>query len=318
MQSRPLKRFIIYVLNSKSIISKEIDLDRKLEGHGINLIDTELDFSSAFSNEESKELRGQIPTADAAIISPDFIIADTGSLCISENFGSIRMSVAWPKVLISMAGIESILPSATDLNVFWPLLSTYRKGKMLATYNSLISGPSQNKNEESSEMYIVLIDNGRTKLLADSKKREALFCIKCDACLNVCPVYTNIGENSYGTTYSGPIGAVISPAISGEEFNHLSQASTTCGKCSEVCPVNIPIHNLLLKNRSDSNYDAGGLDKMAWKSWEMAVMSRKMMNQSTTAKNIMLKSFFKKAWGEKRELPKIKPSFNQQWKNKYG
>jgi len=206
-----------------------------------------------------------------------------------------------------------------DLELFWPLLASHATGQKLTSYNNLFSGTKMESEQDGpEEFYVVLLDNGRTKLLEDKESRESLYCIKCGACLNVCPVYNSIGGQAFGTTYPGPIGAVVSPSIFGDSFLHLSQASTICGSCSEACPVNIPIHDLLLKNRASKTYDAGGLDKMAWKSWEMAMMNRRIMNQSATAKNIALRSFFKKAWGDQRTFPKVQVSFNQAWTNKYG
>lgn len=347
------------VIKSKSMLTEEIDLNRKLEANGINVAETDLgEFivqlseekpshlispavhksekeiaelfseklgsevdldSSALTETARKALRQKYSAAGAAITGANFLIADTGSICITENEGNIRSAIAWPRIVISIVGIEKILPKIEDLELFWPLLSSHATGQKLSAYNTVFSGPKFGTEEEGpEEVYVVLIDNGRTKLLSDKKMKESLYCIKCAACLNVCPVFQNIGGQSYETAYPGPIGAVISPAIYGEDYLHLSHASTICGKCTEVCPVNIPIHDLLLKNRSDNNYNAGGIEKMAWKSWEMAMMNRKIMNQSSSAKNIMLKSFFRKSWGDQREFPKAKVSFNQAWKNKYG
>jgi len=347
------------VVKSKSMVTEEIDLNRKLEGHGIHVTDTDLgdfinqlaaekpshlvmpalhkskeDIDQLFSEKlgtekglDTKELaeaarqklRQEYLEAEATITGANFLIADTGSVSITENEANVRSAAAWPRIMISVAGIEKILPAMEDLELFWPLLSSHATGQKLTSYNSLFSGTKmENEEDGPAEAYVILLDNGRTKLLEDIKKRESLYCIKCGACLNVCPVYNSIGGEAYDTTYPGPIGAVISPALFGNSYNHLSQASTICGECSEVCPVKIPIHDLIMKNRADSAYDAGGLDKMAWKSWEMAIMNRRIMNQSVTAKNVMLRSFFKKAWGEDRDFPKIKVSFNQAWNNKYG
>jgi L-lactate dehydrogenase complex protein LldF len=167
-----------------------------------------------------------------------------------------------------------------------------------------------------------LIDNGRSNLLAQPEQRQALACIKCGACSNVCPVFQTIGGPAYGTPNSGPIGAVITPHLSGmEDYKHLSQASTLCGKCTDVCPVKIDIHNHLLRNRRDV-VNSGLVkksEKLTWYSWKKIVLARKNMNKSASIKQFMLNSFFKNAWGERREFPKLaEKSFNQLWREQFG
>ena len=153
-----------------------------------------------------------------------------------------------------MVGIEKVIPQLTDLDLFWPLLSTSGTGQQVTVYNTLYFGPRQpDEADGPEEMVVILLDNGRTNLLAQPDKRAALRCIRCGACLNVCPVYKNIGGHTYETTYSGPIGSVISPHLSGlPEHQHLSYASSLCGACTTVCPVRIPLHSLLLLNRKQS------------------------------------------------------------------
>jgi L-lactate dehydrogenase complex protein LldF len=168
-------------------------------------------------------------------------------------------------------------------------------------------------------MYVVLLDNGRTNLLEQQDQRQALSCIRCGACLNGCPIYKGVGGHAYGTTYSGPIGSVITPHLAGmKEFKHLSFASSLCGKCTEVCPVKIPLHEMLLLNRRDAVNE--GLttrsERWSFKAWKKAMLSRKFMNKGgAKAKNFMLQNFFKKSWGERRELPKVADqSFNEWWR----
>jgi len=168
-------------------------------------------------------------------------------------------------------------------------------------------------------MYIILLDNGRTNLLAQKEQRQGLYCIRCGACLNACPVYKNIGGHTYESTYSGPIGSVITPHMQGmEDFKHLSFASTLCGKCTEVCPVKIDIHKMLLLNRRDSVEEGlvSKTEKLGWKGWKSGMMKRSMMDMLSGGwKNRLLKMFFKKSWGDTREIPEVtQKSFSKQWK----
>jgi L-lactate dehydrogenase complex protein LldF len=269
-----------------------------------------------------ENLRQKYLQAEIGITGANFIIADTGSVAVSENEGNARLSTAFPKTHIVLVGIEKVLPSVNDLALFWPLLATYGTGQQVTVYNSVFSGPRQEgETDGPEEMYVILMDNGRTNLLQDTEAREALYCIRCGSCLNACPVYKNIGGHAYGTTYSGPIGAVITPHLKGmSEYAHLSYASSLCGNCTEVCPVRINLHELLLHNRHkavEENYTSGS-EKMAWYGWKQASLSRKMMNMTSgKMKNFFMKRFFAKAWGPERELPVFAPkSFNQLWKER--
>jgi len=171
-------------------------------------------------------------------------------------------------------------------------------------------------------MYVILLDNGRTKLLAEKAQREALYCIRCGACLNACPVYKSIGGFSYQTTYSGPIGSVITPHFKGmEQFKHLSNASSLCGNCTEVCPMHINLHNLLVINRKDAVQDGYYTkpEKFGWYVWKRAMLSRKLMDTGSSGiKNFMMNLLFRKSWGKSRDMPiVVKKSFHQLWKEKY-
>jgi L-lactate dehydrogenase complex protein LldF len=269
-----------------------------------------------------EKLRQKYLQAEIGITGANFIIADTGSVAVSENEGNARLSTAFPKTHIVLVGIEKVLPSINDLALFWPLLATYGTGQQVTVYNSIFSGPRQEGEVDGpEEMYVILMDNGRTNILEDTEAREALYCIRCGSCLNACPVYKNIGGHTYGTTYSGPIGSVITPYLRDmNSYGHLSYASSLCGNCTEVCPVRINLHELLLHNRHkavEENYTSGG-EKMAWFAWKQASLSRKMMNMTSgKMKNFFLKRFFAKAWGNNRELPVFAPkSFNQLWKDR--
>ncbi|EFK96885.1 protein containing DUF162 [sediment metagenome] len=351
------------IVKGKSMVTEEIHLNEHLEKNGIESIETDLgeyivqlrneapyhivtpamhlskeDIAQTFNEKKQtpidatpekitqfvrEELRLKYTQADVGITGANFIIADIGGVAITENEGNGLMSTAFPKIQIVIAGIEKVIPSVMDLDLFWPLLSTYGTGQKVTVYNTIFTGPKQpDETDGPQEMYVILLDNGRTNLLAQPDQRQALSCIRCGACLNACPVYQTIGGHSYGTTYSGPIGSVITPHLKGmEEFKHLSFASSLCGRCTEVCPVKIDIHKLLLLNRKDSVKQSGSnkVEKTIWYFWKTAMLSRsKMDTGGAKLKNFMLKQFFKKQWGKRRDLPEIAPkSFNQLWREKY-
>ena len=265
-----------------------------------------------------KNLREKYVQAEIGITGANFILSDIGGIALTENEGNARLSVAWPKTHVVIVGIEKTIPSMNDLGLFWPLLATYGTGQQITVYNSIITGPRQpGEVDGPEEMYVILLDNGRTDLLSNAKAREALYCIRCGACLNACPVYKNIGGHAYDTTYSGPIGSVITPHLSGmHDYKHLSYASSLCGNCTEVCPVKINIHELLLENRRESVVagESDFAEKFAWKMWKNASLSRMLMNQgNATIKNWVINKMFK-GWSNQRaplEFPK--KTFNQLW-----
>ena len=351
------------VVKSKSMTTEEIHINHHLEKENIESVETDLgeyivqlrnetpyhivtpamhlskeDVAKTF-NEKFKlplestpkdiagfvrgKLREKYLSAGAGITGSNFLIADSGAVVVTENEGNAMMSVSFPKIHIVIAGIEKIIPSLTDLDLFLPLLATHGTGQNVTVYNSIFTGPRFQKEEDGPEdMYVILLDNGRTELLEKQNQRQALSCIRCGACLNACPVYQSVGGHAYGTTYSGPIGSVITPHYkSMKDFKHLSFASSLCGKCTEVCPVKIEVHKLLLYNRNDSVESGLTTTSERWLYffWKKAMLNRDTMNKGgAKAKNFILRNFFKKSWGAKRELPVIAPkSFNQMWKEEH-
>jgi L-lactate dehydrogenase complex protein LldF len=267
-----------------------------------------------------EKLRKKYVEAEVGVTGANFLIADTGSISVTENEGNARLSSAFPKTHIVVTGIEKIIPSINDLALFLPLLATFGTGQKLTVYNTIISGPKQkNEMDGPEEMYVILLDNGRTNLLANPKTREALYCIRCGACLNACPVYKNIGGHSYDTTYSGPIGSVITPHLKNmKAYKHLSYASSLCGNCTEVCPVRINLHELLLENRRESvvEGDASVAERVSWKLWKQASLSRSMMNMSNgNMKNKVVNSMFKGWTKHRADLNFSERTFNQMWKD---
>jgi len=266
-----------------------------------------------------KNLREKYADAEVGVTGANFILADIGGIAVTENEGNGRLSCSMPKTHIVIVGIEKVLPSVNDLALFWPLLSTFGTGQKVTVYNSIISGPRQvNETDGPEDMYVILLDNGRTNLLANPKSREALYCIRCGACLNACPVYKNIGGHAYETTYSGPIGSVITPHLSGmEEYKHLSYASSLCGNCTEVCPVRINLHELLLDNRHEAVKQGSSslMERISWKVWKTASLNRSMMNMGNGAlKNKVVNTIFK-GWTRNRAKLDFSPkTFNEMWR----
>jgi L-lactate dehydrogenase complex protein LldF len=347
------------VVKSKSMVTEELHLNHFLEENGIESVETDLgEYIQQLDNEppyhivtpamhKSKEdiarlfheklhtapglspaeltlvardkLRTKYTQAGIGITGANFIIAETGSIAITENEGNGRLSCSLPKIHIAIAGIEKVIPSLTDLALFWPLLSTFGTGQRVTSYNTIVSGPKQpGEYDGPEEMYVILLDNGRTNLLANTRLRESLYCIRCGACLNACPVYKNIGGHTYGTTYSGPIGAVITPHLRGmEEWNHLSYASSLCGNCTAVCPVRINLHEMLLENRYEAvqEGDASWMEKIAWRGWRQASLHRNWMNMGNhQLKNWVINRVFK-GWNRHRaDLHFPEKTFNQRWK----
>ncbi|MFN8308282.1 MAG: LutB/LldF family L-lactate oxidation iron-sulfur protein [Ferruginibacter sp.] len=350
------------LVKSKSMVTEEIHLNKALEANGIESVETDLgEYIQQLDGEppyhivtpamhKSKEdvarlfnkklgtpinytpeqltlkarevLREKYVQAEVGVTGANFIISDIGAVAVTENEGNARLSCSFPKTHIAIVGIEKMIPSLTDLGLFWPLLATYGTGQKITVYNTLIAGPRQeNEADGPDEMYVILLDNGRTNILQNPKQRESLYCIRCGACLNACPIYKNIGGHAYGTTYSGPIGSVITPHLQGlEEFKHLSYASSLCGNCTEVCSVKINLHELLLENRSEA-VESGLVpfsEKMAWKLWRIASLKRGLMNLGNgNIKNKVVNGMFK-GWKERRSnLQFSQKTFNQLWKERY-
>lgn len=350
------------VVKMKSMVTEEIHLNDFLQKHGIESTETDLgeyiqqldgeppyhivtpamhkskeDVAKLFHEKlgtephltppeltqiARKNLREKYSVADIGLTGGNFLIADIGAVCASENEGNGRLSTAFAKTQIAIVGIEKVLPSINDLALFWPLLATYGTGQQVTVYNSIFTGPRQAEEQDGpEEMYVILLDNGRTNLIDKKEIRESMYCIRCGSCLNVCPVYKNIGGHAYGTTYSGPIGSVISPHLNGmKNYNHLSFASSLCGSCSASCPVNINIHGMLVENRHiaiQAHHTSFG-ENMGWNMWKRAMLSRKLMNiAGAGTKEKLVNKLFKHSWGEHRgTLHFPKKTFQQLWKER--
>lgn len=198
-------------------------------------------------------LREKFLAAGIGITGANFLLADSGGVVVVENEGNARLSSSAPKIHIVVAGIEKMIPRARDLGVFLSLLGRSATGQPMTSYTSILTGPRRaGELDGPEEFYVVLLDAGRTQVLADPEKRQSLHCIRCGACLNHCPVYRKIGGHNYPWVYSGPIGKIISPQIQGRDKNPwLPFASSLCGACAEVCPVKIDIPSVLLALRRE-------------------------------------------------------------------
>ncbi len=349
------------VVKSKSMVTEEIHLNDFLAKHNIESVETDLgEYIQQLDNEppyhivtpamhKSKEdiaklfheklgvepnltpqeltqvarikLREKYITSEVGVTGGNFLLADVGGVCLTENEGNGRLTTAFPKTHIAIVGIEKVLPSINDLPLFWPLLSTYGTGQNVTVYNSVFTGPKQEGETDGPEdMYVILLDNGRTNLLR-KEVRESMYCIRCGSCLNACPVYKNIGGHTYGTTYSGPIGSVITPHLKGmSDFKHLSYASSLCGNCTDVCPVKINIHEMLLENRNISVKEGHGsfVENTTWKMWKLAMLNRGLMNTAGgNMKTKVIHTLFKNSWETHRsQLQFPSKSFNQLWKDR--
>ena len=281
------------IVKSKSMTTEEVDLNERLEHHGLESVETDLgeyilqlaherpyhivapalhktryDVADIFTEKlkvpretviekqtaiARSVLREKFLAADIGISGANFLVADSGAVVIIENEGNARLTTSAPKVHIAVAGIEKVIPRAQDLATFLKLLARSATGQMMSVYTSFLAGPRRpGEVDGPDEFYVVLLDNGRTKLLPDRSKRQSLYCIRCGACLNTCPVYRKIGGHSFPWVYSGPIGAILTPQFMGVSHEPgLPFASSLCGACGEVCPVKIDIPKILLELRSD-------------------------------------------------------------------
>lgn len=268
-----------------------------------------------------KKLREKFITADVGITGANFLVADVGGIAVTENEGNALMSVSFPKIHIAIAGIEKLVPRMQDLGLMWPILAAHGTGQQISVYNSLVTGPKKDSEADGPEkMYVILLDNKRTEIFSNDEQYSVLKCIRCGACLNSCPIYKNIGGYTYDSTYGGPIGSVITPFFKGlKEYNHLSSACSVCGKCSEVCPVKLPLHHMLLVNRRNAvRLGAGGfIWNKGMKAYEYAFSKRSRLDFVGGKTKNAFALFGSNALGKNKQIPKLADqSFSKQWTNK--
>ena len=304
-------------IKSKSMVSEEIDLVHALELAGMDVVETDLgefivqishdkpshlvapivhmdrasiaqlfsdyfktpynDDPNALTMQARAYLRDKFRRSDFGMTGGNFLVAETGHLCCVENEGNQRQSVTTPRVLLSLVGIEKVVPRMVDLAVMLKLLSRSATGQPITIYTNIFGGPrGAGEKDGPEEFHLVLMDNGRTEILAHPEYRETLRCIRCGACLNACPIYRKIGGHAYGSVYPGPIGALITPLFQGlKEFKDLPQASSLCGACYEACPVKINIPKHLINMRRDivsSHLNTAG-ERAMYRMWAKAMKS---------------------------------------------
>jgi len=308
------------VVKSKSMVSEEIALGHHLENHGLEVVETDLgefivqishdkpshlvlpiihktrasvgklfaeyfhtpytDDPATLSGQARLHLRNKFRRADFGMTGGNFLVAETGHVCVVENEGNARQSLTTPRVLVSLVGIEKIVPRLSDLAVMLKLLARSATGQPMTVYTNIFGGPRQpGEKDGPEEFHLVLIDNGRTEILADEQYRETLRCIRCGACLNACPVYRKIGGHSYGSVYPGPIGALITPLFEGlKKYQDLPQASSLCGACYEACPVKIDIPKHLLQMRRDivSRHIKSAPERLVYQAWAWVLRSPRL------------------------------------------
>jgi len=273
-----------------------------------------------------KRLRQKFMTAELGISGVNFALADTGTVVIVENEGNARLSTTMPRVHIAVMGLEKVIPRFADLPIFLKLLPRSSTGQKQTSYVSFISSPRRaGELDGPEEFHLVLLDNGRSEILADPKMRESLFCIRCGACLNTCPIYQRVGGHSYGSVYSGPIGAVITPLFQGLEVaKDLPYASSLCGACSNICPVKIDIHHQLLWLRQNvvQRGETPWQERLSMKLYLLGMKDSTLYRYGSRLLRAALTLSGKRdrplkinGWSETRDLPALAPkTFRQLWK----
>lgn len=285
------------------------------------------DSPEALTKKAREVLREKFLAADLGISGANAVVAENGAIVLFSNEGNIRMSTTLPRIHVALAGIEKIIPRMDDLKVLLALLPRSATGQKMSAYVSMIRGPRRaDERDGPREFHLVLLDNGRSRLRADPVLREALKCIRCGACLNVCPVFQHIGGHAYGSVYPGPIGAMITQALgTGDEGWQLPFASSLCGACTEACSSKIPIHHLLieLRRRAAEGKRAEGLLYRAWsETWSRPGPYKLSFTAASLGSRMMAREGYLRllpwpasGWTRTRDLPAFaEKSFHQTWK----
>ncbi|WP_342470783.1 LutB/LldF family L-lactate oxidation iron-sulfur protein [Ureibacillus sp. FSL K6-3587] len=346
------------IVKSKSMVTEEINLNAALEEAGCKVVETDLaEFILQLNDHEPpshiivpslhknrhqireifakvgydkseqpeemalfarKKLREEYLTADIGITGCNFAIAESGTVTLVTNEGNADLVSALPKTQIVVMGMERIVPTFEEMEVLVSLLTRSSVGQRLTSYITLLTGPKgENETDGPEEFHLVIVDNGRSKILG-TEFQPILQCIRCAACVNVCPVYRHVGGHTYGSIYSGPIGAVLSPLLGGyEDFKELPYASSLCGACTEVCPVKIPLHQLLHLHRQKIVEQEGKApisERLIMKAFGLGASTSPLFNMATKVASPIMSPFVKddkitsgpgplKAWTEVRDFP---------------
>ncbi|MGA2229442.1 MAG: LutB/LldF family L-lactate oxidation iron-sulfur protein [Tepidisphaeraceae bacterium] len=362
------------VIKSKSMVSEEIELTAEMERRGMDVVETDLgefiaqighekpshivapivhkdkasvaklfseyfhtpynDDPESLTKQARLHLRDKFRRADLGMTGANFLVAETGQVCAVENEGNARQSITTPRVLVTLSGIEKIVPRLADLAVMLKLLARSSTGQHLTIYTNLFGGPrKQGEKDGPEEFHLILLDGGRSEILG-GQFRETLRCIRCGACLNACPVFRKIGGHAYGHVYSGPIGALITPLMNGlEKYQDLPQASSLCGACYEACPVkiDIPRHLVNLRREMVGRKINSRAERAAYRLWAWAIASPFLYAAIGTMQRWELRRRAKgtgwvarlpkiaAGWTDVRDMPApAKKSFHQLWKERAG
>ncbi len=352
------------VVKSKSMLTEECHLNPYLEDRGIAVIDTDLGERIVQLREEApshivlpaihikkeevgecfhehlgtdagasdpgylteaarQHLREQFLSADAGITGVNFAIAESGGFVVCTNEGNADLGVSLPKLHIACMGLEKVIPRTKDLAVFLRLLARSATGQPVTTYSSHFHGP-----REGCELHIVLVDNGRSRILQSPEFRRSLNCIRCGACMNTCPVYRRSGGHSYETTVPGPIGSILAPVRDPEEHNSLPFACSLCGSCTDVCPVKIDLHHQLfaMRHRLDKQGVIGGTKKFSMQV-AASILSRPWMYRFAGRAGRQMLRWMPRfliynplnPWGRQRDMPSApRKSFREMYQHRRG
>jgi L-lactate dehydrogenase complex protein LldF len=361
------------VIKSKSMASEEIELAHLMESRGMDVVETDLGefivqigkdkpshivapiihkdtaqiaeiLCAHFGREYCEDpktladyarahLRNKFRRADLGMTGGNFLVAETGHVCVVENEGNARQSITTPKILVSLVGIEKVVPRLADLGVMLKLLARSATGQAMTVYTSFFGGPRRpGEKDGPEEFHLVLMDNGRSEILASEEYRETLRCIRCGACLNACPVYRKVSGHAYGYVYSGPIGALITPLFKGlGNYKDLPQASSLCGACYEACPVkiNIPQHLINLRRDMVNTKIAGVMERLVYRLWASGLRSPLMYRVIGALQKWDLRRRAKgtgwvqrlpkvaAGWTQIRDMPApAKKTFKQMWRRR--
>ncbi|MBI5419201.1 MAG: iron-sulfur cluster-binding protein [Deltaproteobacteria bacterium] len=364
---------IALAVKSKSMAAEEVDLNTALEGAGVEVVESDLgefiiqlageppshiiapavhktreEVSRLFQEKLGEPYTDQIPelvriarrrlrekflSAGMGISGANFLCADTGSVVLVTNEGNGRMGTILPRVHLVVAGIEKVIPALSDLPVFLRLLPRSATGQVISTYVSVLTGVKRPEDAEGPEkLHILLVDNGRTGIL-QGKYREILKCIRCGACLNICPVYQSVGGHAYGWVYPGPMGSVLTPLQTGlSQGAPLANASTLCGACADVCPVKIPLPDMLLELRGDEREQGlkAPAELLGVKAYAAVMRRAGILEALERIAGVLSQLFFKEGkvpwlpfklsgWTDRRDFPAPSPQpFRKLWKKQRG
>jgi L-lactate dehydrogenase complex protein LldF len=334
------------IAKAKSMVTEEIGLNRALAAAGIEVVETDLgEWIVQLTGEPPSHIiapavhlsRGQVAevfrshggegltddpatltafargrlrevflSADIGITGGNFAVAESGTVCLITNEGNGRMVTTLPPVHIAVIGMERVVETWSDLELMLSLLPRSATGQALTVYTTMVTGPRREGEVDGpDELHVVIVDNGRSGILG-GPYREVLDCIRCGACLNVCPVYRQVGGHTYAAAYSGPIGAVLSPLLQGGPACDLRLASSLCGACYQACPVMIPLQDMLLALRRDAAPKASRVERLVWGVWSRAWSHPRVYRISTRLAALgarLVPSRLVPRWGAGRDVP---------------